>query len=89
LATRRSHYFASDESLAGAHLDPARGCAALGVRGLAPLGVDVEATVYAGGASRTAAPAEILLTPTELMLTRIASWSACVFGCRERDLWKS
>jgi copper resistance protein B len=30
-----------------------------------------------------------LLTPPELMLTSFASSSACVFGCRERDLWKS
>lgn len=34
---------------------PGRGWAALGVRGLAPQGVAVEATVYAGAASRTAA----------------------------------
>jgi copper resistance protein B len=34
---------------------PARSWAALGVRGLAPLDVDVEATVYAGTAARTAA----------------------------------
>jgi copper resistance protein B len=38
---------------------PARGWAALGVRGLAPQGVDVEATVYAGGAARTAARLKI------------------------------
>jgi copper resistance protein B len=34
---------------------PARGWAALGIRGLAPQGVDVEATIYAGAAARTAA----------------------------------
>jgi copper resistance protein B len=34
---------------------PARSWAALGLRGLAPQGFDVEATVYAGAASRTAA----------------------------------
>jgi copper resistance protein B len=34
---------------------PARSWAALGVRGLAPQGIAVEATVYAGDASRTAA----------------------------------
>jgi copper resistance protein B len=33
---------------------PARRWAALGVRGLAPQGFDVEATLYAGAASRTA-----------------------------------
>ena len=38
---------------------PARGWAALGVRGLAPLGVAVEATVYAGGAARSAARLKI------------------------------
>jgi copper resistance protein B len=67
LATGRSHYFAGDESLAGAHLDAARGGAALGVRGLAPLGVDVEASVYAGGASRTAAR---LIIAYELLFTQ-------------------
>jgi copper resistance protein B len=34
---------------------PGRTWAALGVRGIAPQGVDVEATVYAGSAARTAA----------------------------------
>jgi len=34
---------------------PARSWAALGLRGVAPQGVDVEATLYAGAASRTAA----------------------------------
>ena len=38
---------------------PARGWAALGVRGLAPQGVEVEATVYAGAAARTAARLKI------------------------------
>jgi copper resistance protein B len=38
---------------------PARGWAAFGVRGLAPQGIDVEATVYAGDASRTAARLKI------------------------------
>ena len=38
---------------------PARTWAALGVRGLAPQGVDVEATLYAGDAGRTAARLKI------------------------------
>jgi copper resistance protein B len=38
---------------------PARGWAALGIRGLAPQGVDVEATLYAGAAARTAARLKI------------------------------
>jgi copper resistance protein B len=38
---------------------PARGWAALGMRGLAPQGVEVEATVYAGAAARTAARLKI------------------------------
>jgi copper resistance protein B len=50
---------------------PARSWAALGVRGLAPQGIDVEATVYAGAASRTAARLKIeyeLLFTQRLML---------------------
>jgi copper resistance protein B len=38
---------------------PARSWAALGVRGLAPQGIGVEATVYAGAASRAAARLKI------------------------------
>ena len=38
---------------------PARSWAALGVRGVAPQGFDVEATVYGGAASRTAARLKI------------------------------
>jgi copper resistance protein B len=51
---------------------PARGWAALGVRGLAPQGFGVEATVYAGVAARTAARLKIdyeLLFTQRLVLT--------------------
>jgi len=40
---------------AGFGTGPARSWAALGVRGVAPQGFDVEATLYVGDAARTAA----------------------------------
>jgi copper resistance protein B len=52
---RAPRFFGITSLRAGGVWKTARGWAALGVRGLAPLGVDVEATLFAGGASRTAA----------------------------------
>jgi copper resistance protein B len=51
---------------------PRRGWVAFGVRGLAPQGIDVEATAYAGAAARTAARLKLnydLLLTQRLVLT--------------------
>jgi copper resistance protein B len=68
---------------------PTRGWAAFGVRGLAPQGIDVEATVYAGGAARTAARVKInydLLFTQRLVLTSEFEMNAYGKSDPERDI---